>query len=237
MYCVAYSQVRDLFAEVDPVIAKAWAVWFKPSIAHQITAGQRPFRGPLSVFGHLQSTAARVSDRRTSPIRESRWPPIHERREGARALGAPSDDETHRHQNMPMPNWSPLAKATRALVVVGPSYDDVLAEQRRKRRSRSADGPRVLLDEQDLDGVRALVSILSDTVPGAAGMDWMEWHQLLIVLLDRDQVVREIGVLGRAGWTRDAEHHDLPLVNPEALDAWLLARGVDLPNPPDRGDR
>jgi hypothetical protein len=133
-----------------------------------------------------------------------------------------------------MTNWSELAAVTRVLAADGASYDEVLEEQRRKRRSRRPNGPRVLLDEQDPESVRAIVEILSNTVPGAAGMDWMEWHQLLFVLMEGDRVVREIGVLGGAAWTRDAEFHDLPLVDPKALDSWLLARGIDLPHPPDR---
>lgn len=131
-------------------------------------------------------------------------------------------------------DWSFLAAATRVLVVHGSSYDEVERESRKKPRSRRPDGPRVLHDETDQAGVTEIVSLLADTVPDAPPMDWMEWHQVLFVVMDGGRVLREIGLLSGAAYTRDSEFHDLPLVDPRAVDVWLLSRGVDLPYPPPR---
>lgn len=116
----------------------------------------------------------------------------------------------------------------------GFNYEAVVRASRTKRRSRSPSGPRVLHDERDPAQVRKVVTMLSATAPSAEGLDWMQPSQVVFVLMDDDRVVREIGLLDGAEWTRDVEFHDLALVDPRALHDWLSDHGVDLPYPPDR---
>lgn len=65
-------------------------------------------------------------------------------------------------------------------------------------------------------------------------MDWMEWQQISLVFVAGGRVLREIGLLAGASYVRDAEFHDLPLADPASVDRWLLARGVEMPYPPER---
>ncbi|MGW5195162.1 hypothetical protein ACWEOO_38320 [Kribbella sp. NPDC004138] len=125
-----------------------------------------------------------------------------------------------------------LSAASQVVVIRGRSCDDATRAVVKKRKHRSAED-RALLVERDQTAISEIAELLSDTIPGAPPMDWMEWPQVSLVFIAEGRVLREVGLLSKASHVRDVEFHDLPLRNPLAVDAWLRCRGVELPSPPD----
>lgn len=116
-----------------------------------------------------------------------------------------------------------LQAASEVTVIDGAGYDPA----HRQANAR-------LLVERDSRRIAEIAELLCDTVPGATGMDWMEWPEVSFVFLSGRRVLRELGLLSRADHVRDAEYPDLPLCRPLAVDDWLRAAGVHLRHPPAR---
>jgi hypothetical protein len=120
-----------------------------------------------------------------------------------------------------------LHSSTQVVVLQGSGFSDWFIGWRETKRSRRGSDRRLAIVTAP-EEIRLLADLLTDTVPGAASIDWLERPTLSFAFLSGDLVLREIGLLSDAVWVREADAGYLPLVSPSEVAAWLVASNIDL---------
>ena len=109
-----------------------------------------------------------------------------------------------------------LAGASEVVVVPGSEYNP----KRRKDVTR-------LASESSASEIRVIADLLTDVVPSASQVAWMEWPTVSIAFVNGADVLAEFGLLGHGEWVRGGPQGDQLRARPSRVAAWLAARGVD----------